>query len=108
MTCCVGLPSPKEPILCKQSKLIDQSQGGRHMSILFLIIIGTAAGFIATRIMDVEMGVPQTIAVGVIGALVGGWIIQFLLSMMGAAAGLVGAIFGAVLLLWLYQKYVAR
>lgn len=78
------------------------------MSILILIIIGTAAGFIATRIMGVEMGLPQTIAVGVIGALVGGWIIQFLLSMVGAAAGFVGAIFGAILLLWLYQRFVAR
>ena len=78
------------------------------MSILLLIIIGTAAGFIATRIMGVDLGVPQTIAVGVIGALVGGWTIRFLLSMMGAVAGFVGAIFGAIILLWLYQKYVQR
>ena len=78
------------------------------MSILLLIIIGTAAGFIATRIMGVDLGVPQTIAVGVIGALVGGWTIRFLLSMMGAVAGFVGAIFGAIILLWLYQRYVQR
>jgi len=78
------------------------------LSILLLIIIGTAAGFIATRIMGVDLGVPQTIAVGVIGALVGGWTIRFLLSMMGAVAGFVGAIFGAIILLWLYQRYVQR
>lgn len=78
------------------------------MGILVMIIIGAAAGFIATRIMDVQLGTIQTIAVGVIGALVGGWIIRFLLSMMGAAAGLVGAVFGAVLLLWLYQRLGGR
>lgn len=78
------------------------------MGILVLIIIGTAAGFIATRIMDIQTGVPQTIAIGILGALVGGWIIQFLLSMMGAAAGFIGAILGSLLLLWLYQKFVSR
>jgi len=78
------------------------------MSVLLLVIIGTAAGFIATRMMGVEMGVPQTIAVGVIGALVGGWTISFLLSMVGALAGFVGAVFGAVVLLWLYQRYINR
>lgn len=78
------------------------------MGVLLFIIIGTAAGFIATRIMGMDLGLPQTIAVGVLGALVGGWIIRFLLSMLGATAGLVGAIFGAVLLLWLYERYVAK
>ncbi len=78
------------------------------MGVLLIVIIGTAAGFIATRLMGIELGVPQTIAVGVIGALVGGWTIRFLLSMVGALAGIVGAVFGAVVLLWLYQRYVNR
>ena len=78
------------------------------MGILVLIIVGAAAGFIATRVMDVELGVPQTIAVGVLGALIGGAILRFLLSMMGITAGFVGAIFGAVLLIWLYKAYAGR
>ncbi len=78
------------------------------MSILLLVIIGTAAGYIATQVMDMNIGLPQTIAVGVIGALIGGWLIRFLLSMMGAVAGLVGAVFGAILLLWLYKRYMGR
>lgn len=78
------------------------------MSILALIIVGAAAGFIATRVMDIEMGVPQTIAVGVLGALIGGAILRFLLSMLGITAGFVGAIFGAVLLIWLYKTYMGR
>ena len=78
------------------------------MGILTLIIIGAAAGFIATRMMDIELGVPQTIAVGILGALVGGSILRFLLSMLGVTAGFVGAVFGAVLLIWLYKTYIAK
>lgn len=78
------------------------------MGVLLMIIIGAAAGFIATRIMDVQFGTLQTIAIGVIGALIGGWLIRFLLSMLGVVAGFVGAIFGAVLLIWLYRRFIAR
>lgn len=76
------------------------------MQVLALIIIGAAAGFIATRLMKLELGVPQTIAIGVLGALIGGAILRFLLSMMGVLAGFVGALFGALLLIWLYQKFI--
>lgn len=78
------------------------------MGILAVIIIGAAAGFLATRMMDVHLGVPQTIAVGVLGALIGGALLRFLLSMLGVTAGFVGAVFGAVLLIWLYQRYIGR
>lgn len=78
------------------------------MGVLLMIIIGAAAGFIATRIMDVQFGTLQTIAIGVIGALIGGWLIRFLLSMLGVVSGFVGAIFGAVLLIWLYRRFIAR
>jgi len=78
------------------------------MGILMMIIIGAAAGFIATRIMDVQFGTLQTIAIGIIGALVGGWLIRFLLSMLGIVAGFVGAVFGAVLLIYLYRRFVGR
>lgn len=78
------------------------------MGILMMIIIGAAAGFIATRIMDVQFGTLQTIAIGIIGALIGGWLIRFLLSMLGIVAGFVGAVFGAVLLIYLYRRFVGR
>ena len=38
------------------------------MAVLYLLIIGAAAGFIATRIMDLDTNVPATIAIGVLGA----------------------------------------
>lgn len=76
------------------------------MPILMLIIIGAAAGFIATRVMDLEVGVPTTVLIGVLGALIGGLVLRFLLLLTGIAAGIVGAILGALLLIWFWQRYV--
>lgn len=75
-------------------------------SLILIIIVGTAAGFITTRMFKLELGVPQTIAIGVLGALIGGWVLRLLLAALGIFAGLLGAILGAAVLILLYQKYV--
>lgn len=76
------------------------------MQIVFLIIIGAAAGFIATRVMRVNLGLPQTIAIGVIGALIGGMVLRVLLATLGFAAGFVGALLGAIILLWAWKTFL--
>lgn len=76
------------------------------MGILYLLIIGAAAGYIATRIMDLNTSVPVTIAIGVLGALIGGLVLTALLAVLGLAAGFIGAVLGALLLIWLYQTYI--
>jgi uncharacterized membrane protein YeaQ/YmgE (transglycosylase-associated protein family) len=78
------------------------------MSIVFLIIIGAAAGFLATRFMQVQTDVPTTVLIGVAGALIGGFLLRFLIAMTSWLAGLVGAILGAMLLIWLWRTYVQR
>jgi uncharacterized membrane protein YeaQ/YmgE (transglycosylase-associated protein family) len=78
------------------------------MMFIYLLIIGAAAGFLATRLMNVRTGVLETVAIGVLGALIGGIVLRVLLTMMGAASGFVGAVLGAVLLIWLYQTYFSR
>lgn len=75
------------------------------MSIIALVIIGAAAGFLATRLMKIEADIPTTMFVGIAGALVGGLILRALSTMMGAMAGFVGAVLGAMLLLWLWKQY---
>ncbi|PID36297.1 MAG: GlsB/YeaQ/YmgE family stress response membrane protein [Rhodobacterales bacterium] len=75
------------------------------MPFILLIIVGAAAGFIATRAMDLETSVPVTIAIGVLGAIIGSLVLRALIALMGMAAGLVGAILGALLLIWIYQTY---
>jgi uncharacterized membrane protein YeaQ/YmgE (transglycosylase-associated protein family) len=78
------------------------------MGVLYLLIIGAAAGYIATRIMDLNTSVPVTIAIGILGALVGGLVLTALLTVLGLAAGFIGAILGALVLIWLYQTYIAK
>ena len=78
------------------------------MIVFYLLIIGAAAGFIATRVMDIETNVPVTIAIGVLGAIIGGLVVRALLAVLGLAVGFIGAVLGALLLIWLYQTYIAK
>ncbi|MCB1329541.1 MAG: GlsB/YeaQ/YmgE family stress response membrane protein [Maritimibacter sp.] len=76
------------------------------MHFLLLLIVGAAAGFIATRAMKLDTGVLTTIAIGVLGAIIGSVVLRALIGLVGAGAGFVGAVLGAVLLIWLWQTYV--
>lgn len=78
------------------------------MPILMLVIVGAAAGFLATRVMRLEADVPTTIAIGVFGALIGGLVLRALITMAGWAAGFVGAVMGAMLLIWLWRMWSTR
>lgn len=78
------------------------------MSVIALIVIGAAAGFLATRLMGIEADIATTMFIGVVGALVGGLILRALLTMMGWLSGFVGAVLGAMLVIWLWQVYVRR
>jgi uncharacterized membrane protein YeaQ/YmgE (transglycosylase-associated protein family) len=78
------------------------------MSILYLIIIGAAAGFLATRLMKIEANIITTIAIGIAGALIGGLVLNALLTIMGLMAGFVGAVLGALVLIWAWQNFIRR
>lgn len=78
------------------------------MSVVFLIIVGAAAGFLATRLMRIEADIITTMAIGIAGALVGGFVLRALLAVMGMLAGLVGAVLGALVLIWIWQKITNR
>jgi uncharacterized membrane protein YeaQ/YmgE (transglycosylase-associated protein family) len=78
------------------------------MGFIALIIIGAAAGFLATRFMKMESNVITTVVIGIAGALVGGLVLRGLLTVMGWMAGFVGAVLGAMVLIWLWQTYFRR
>ncbi|PKP69031.1 MAG: GlsB/YeaQ/YmgE family stress response membrane protein [Alphaproteobacteria bacterium HGW-Alphaproteobacteria-5] len=73
-----------------------------------MIIIGAAAGYIATRVMRLETDMFATIGIGVLGALVGGLLLRVLLTITGWMAGFVGAVLGAMALIWLWRTYGPR
>lgn len=78
------------------------------MGVILLVIIGTAAGFLATRTMRLETDVPTTIAIGIAGALIGGFLLRALVMVTGWMAGFVGAVLGAIALIWLYKTYISK
>ncbi|NVK60461.1 MAG: GlsB/YeaQ/YmgE family stress response membrane protein [Rhodobacteraceae bacterium] len=78
------------------------------MPVVWLIIVGAAAGFLATRVMRVNLGVVETVGLGIAGAVIGGLVLRFLIAVTGALAGLVGAVLGAILPIWLWQIYMRR
>ena len=78
------------------------------MPIVALIVIGAAAGFLATRLMRIEADIPTTMLIGIIGALVGGLILRTLVAVMGWLSGFVGAVLGALVVIWIWQTYIRR
>ena len=76
--------------------------------IIWLIIIGATAGFLATRFMKLNTGVIETVAIGIGGALIGGFLLRFLATAIGMIGGLVGAVLGAMLLIWIWKTYIRR
>lgn len=76
------------------------------MPIIWLLVVGVAAGFLATRILRIELDTPSTIALGVLGALIGGLVLRGLTMMAGVGAGFVGALIGAMLLIWAWKTWV--
>ena len=78
------------------------------MTVVWLLIVGASAGFLATRLMKIETDIITTVVIGMAGALVGGLVLRVLLSVMGMAAGFLGALLGALVLIWLWQTYVNK
>jgi uncharacterized membrane protein YeaQ/YmgE (transglycosylase-associated protein family) len=78
------------------------------MQIIALIIIGAAAGLVATRLMRLQTDLLTTVGIGVLGALVGGFVLRFLVMIGGWLAGFVGAVLATMLLIWIWQKVTKR
>jgi uncharacterized membrane protein YeaQ/YmgE (transglycosylase-associated protein family) len=78
------------------------------MGILGWIIFGLVVGALAKLIMPGKDpgGIFVTILLGIVGALVGGFLGRLLgLYKEGEPAGFIGALVGAILLLWLYRRF---
>ncbi|WP_170328330.1 GlsB/YeaQ/YmgE family stress response membrane protein [Ruegeria arenilitoris] len=78
------------------------------MPVIALIVIGAAAGFLATRLMRIEADIPTTMLIGIVGALVGGFLLRALITVAGWLSGFVGALLGALLVIWIWQTYLRR
>jgi uncharacterized membrane protein YeaQ/YmgE (transglycosylase-associated protein family) len=85
---------------------------GNSMSIFGWIILGLVAGFIASKIVNAQgQGLMLDIGLGVVGAIVGG----FLFSLLGAEGisgfnlySMIVAIVGSIVVLWIYHAIAGR
>jgi uncharacterized membrane protein YeaQ/YmgE (transglycosylase-associated protein family) len=79
------------------------------LTLLWWIIFGAVVGAIAKLIMPGKDpgGCLATVALGILGSVMGGFIIGFLVPgrSVFTAAGWIGSILGALLLLWLYRRW---
>jgi uncharacterized membrane protein YeaQ/YmgE (transglycosylase-associated protein family) len=83
-----------------------------EMGIIAWLVLGLIAGFIGSKIVNhTGSGLIMDIVLGVVGAMVGG----FLFSFFGAAGvtgfniySMIVAVVGAVVVLWLYHMLVGR
>ncbi len=83
------------------------------MDILIWIIFGALAGWIASIIMrkNKKMGAIANIVVGIVGAFIGGYIMEFFGVEVEAGfnfTSLLVAILGAVVLLWVLGLFFGR
>ena len=82
------------------------------MSILARVILGLIAGFIASKLVNKHgEGILLDIVLGVVGALVGGWIFTAL-GMSGVSGvnlySMLVAVIGAIVVLWVYHALIRR
>ena len=79
------------------------------MNIIWFLLIGLAAGWLASQIMKSHRGLVPNLVIGVVGAFIGG----FLGNLVGlAATGILGALIlatiGAVVLIWVLSRIGPR
>jgi uncharacterized membrane protein YeaQ/YmgE (transglycosylase-associated protein family) len=83
-------------------------------ALIFWIIVGLIAGALARLVMpgDDPGGIIVTIIIGIVGAVIGGWLLSFL-GLGGAATGawiwsIISGVIGAVILLFIYRAIASR
>ena len=79
-------------------------------AIIFWIIVGLIAGALAKLVMpgDDPGGIVVTIILGIVGAVVGGWLLSFIGLGGGGGwiASIIAGFIGAVILLFIYRMFV--
>ena len=82
------------------------------MGIVAWIVVGAIAGFITNMIMGGGEGLIGTIILGIVGAVVGGWIAGTVLKVADVTGinieSIVVAVFGAVIVVAVYRMVTRR
>lgn len=76
---------------------------------ILILIIGAAAGYFATQLYNIEANIPITVGIGVLGAILGYFLLRVIGWLLIGAGGIlsmfVGGVLGAILLVYIYKTY---
>ncbi len=79
------------------------------IELVYFLLIGLAAGWLAGRIMGQGFSLVGNLVVGVVGAVLGGFVFRLVgLATTSLLGSLICATAGAILLLFLLQKFGKR
>ncbi|PIB23248.1 hypothetical protein BFP76_09555 [Amylibacter kogurei] len=79
------------------------------MPVFLVLIVGAAAGVLGAHFMKLNVNIYMACAIGVLGTILGSFALRGLMNVMLGTSGVlslfVGAIFGVVVLIWIYRTY---
>jgi uncharacterized membrane protein YeaQ/YmgE (transglycosylase-associated protein family) len=84
---------------------VETKKRSNTLSLLWFLIIGLIAGFLAGKIMNGSgYGLIGDLVIGIVGAFIGGWVFGLLgIATYGLIGSLVTALIGALLLIFIVR-----
>jgi uncharacterized membrane protein YeaQ/YmgE (transglycosylase-associated protein family) len=83
-----------------------------QMTLVAWIVVGAIAGFLASEIMGTREGLVLMVVLGIVGAVVGGWVAGDLLKIANVTGinltSVIVAMVGALIVIFVYQSFGRR
>ena len=83
-----------------------------NMTLLAWLVVGAIAGFIASEIMGTHEGLVMMVVLGIVGAIVGGWVAADILKIADVTGinltSVIVALVGSVIVIVIYDALVGR
>jgi uncharacterized membrane protein YeaQ/YmgE (transglycosylase-associated protein family) len=83
-----------------------------QMTLVAWVVVGAIAGFLASEIMGVREGLVLMVVLGIVGAVVGGWVASDLLKIANVTginlSSIVVAVVGSLIVIAVYQNLGGR
>jgi uncharacterized membrane protein YeaQ/YmgE (transglycosylase-associated protein family) len=83
-----------------------------QMTLVAWLVVGAIAGFLASELMGTREGLVMMLVLGIVGAIVGGWIAADLLKVANVTGinltSIVVASVGAIIVIVVYDSLVGR
>jgi uncharacterized membrane protein YeaQ/YmgE (transglycosylase-associated protein family) len=83
-----------------------------QMTLVAWLVVGAVAGFLASEIMGTREGLVMMVVLGIVGAIVGGWVAADLLKIANVTGinltSIVVASVGALIVIVVYDSLVGR